>query len=113
MRQAGAFAFECEVCGSVYTDRDLAGACEVFPAEPDAIPAGTLVRAREAGPGTGLGRVTASFLLGLDDPRGQAHIRLYRASFLWGRADFRVHELEPLGPATEAEWRAAVERGDQ
>ena len=113
MKQTGPFAFECEVCGSVYTERDLAASCELFPAEPETIAPGTLVRAREAGPGTGLGWVTASFLLGLDDPRGQAHIRLYRASFLWGRADFREYELEPLGPATEAEWRAAVERGDQ
>ncbi len=113
MKQTGPFAFECEVCGSVYTDRDLAGACEVFPAEPETIPAGTLVRAKSGGAGTGLGWLTKSFLLGLDDPRGQAHIRLYRANFLWGRADFRADDLEPLGPATEAEWRAAVERGDQ
>ena len=113
MRQVGPFAFACEVCGSIYTDRDLAGACEVFPAEADEIPAGTLVCAREGGPGTGLGRVTTSFLLGLEDPRGQAHIRLDRASFLWGRADFRASQLESLGPATEAEWRAAVERGDR
>ena len=113
MKGVGPFAFACEVCGSVYSDRDLAGACEVFPAEPETIAPGTLVRAREAGPATGLGRVASSFLLGLEDPRGQAHIRLYRASFLWGRADFRESELESLGPATEAEWRAAVERGDQ
>ena len=113
MKEHGPFAFSCEVCGSIYTDRDLAGACEVFPAEPDEIPPGTLVRAREGGAGTGLGRVTTSYLLGLEDPRGQAHIRLYRASFLWGRADFRASDLESLGPATEAEWRAAVERGDQ
>ena len=113
MKQLGPFAFVCEVCGSVYTDRDRAGACEVFPAEPETIAPGTLVRAREAGPATGLGWVTKSYLLGLDDPRGQAHIRLYRASFLWGRADLRDNELEALGPATEAEWRAAVERGDQ
>jgi hypothetical protein len=111
--EVGPFAFQCEVCGSVYSDRDLAGACEVFPAEPETIPPGTLVRAREGGPGTGLGWVKKSYLLGLEDPRGQAHIRLYRASFLWGSADFRAGDLEPLGPATEAEWRAAVERGDQ
>ena len=74
---------------------------------------GFLVLAREGGPGTGLGWVRKSFLLGLDDPRGQAHLRLYRASFLWGRADLIASDLEPLGPATEAEWRAAVERGDQ
>jgi len=113
VKPTGPFAFECEVCGSVYADRDLAGTCEVFPAEPETIAPGTLVRAREGGAGTGLGWVTKSFLLGLDDPRGQAHLRLYRASFLWGRADFREQDLEPLGPATEAEWRAAVERGDQ
>jgi len=112
VKQVGPFAFTCEVCDSVYDDRDLAGACEVFPAEAETIAPGTLVRAREAGPATGLGRVTGSFLLGLEDPRGPAHIRLYRASFLWGRADFRAPELEPLGPATDAEWRAAVERGD-
>jgi hypothetical protein len=108
VKQLGPFAFVCEVCESVYTDRDLAGACEVFPAEPETIAPGTLVRARDAGPATGLGWVTKSFLLGLDDPRGQAHIRLYRASFLWGRADLRYYELESLGPATEAEWRAAI-----
>jgi hypothetical protein len=109
----GPFAFACDVCGSVYTDRDRAGACEAFPAEPEEIAPGTLVRAREAGPATGLGWLKRSYLLGLDDPRGQAHIRLYRAAFLWGSADFRVGELEPLGPASEAEWRAAVERGEE
>ena len=113
MKQTGPFAFECEVCGSVYTDRDLAGRCEVFPAEPETIAPGTLVRAREGGTGTGLGWVRKSFLLGLEDPRGPVHLRLYRASFLWGRADLRAADLEPLGPATEAEWRAAVERGEQ
>ena len=113
MNELGPFAYACEVCGTVYSDRDLAGACEVFPAEPETIPPRTLVRARHGGPGTGLGYVTKSFLLGLEDPRGQAHIRLYRANFLWGRADFRAGELEPLGPATEAEWRAAVEEGRQ
>ena len=42
MIEVGPFAFQCEVCGSVYSDRDLAGACEVFPAEPETIPRGTL-----------------------------------------------------------------------
>jgi len=110
--EIGPFAFACDTCGSVYSDRDRAVVCESIPAEPETIAAGSMVRAREGGAGTGLGRTTGSFLLGLDDSRGEAHIRLYRASFLWGRADFRASELESLGPATEAEWRAAVERGD-
>ena len=112
MTEIGPFAFACDACGSVYTDRDRAVVCESFPVEPEAIAPGCLVRAVEGGPGTGLGRTSGSFLLGLDDPRGEAHIRLYRASFLWGRADFRASELESLGPATDAEWRAAVARGD-
>jgi len=111
--ETGPFAFSCEACGSVYMDRDRALACESIPVEEEAIPAGMLVRAVGAGANTGLGRTTASFLLGLDDPRGQVHIRLYRASFLWGRADFRREELEVLRPATDEEWRAAVARGEE
>jgi hypothetical protein len=57
--------------------------------------------------------LTGSYLLGLDDPRGEAHVRIYRASFLWGRADFKVDEFESLGEVSEAEWREAVARGDQ
>jgi hypothetical protein len=55
--------------------------------------------------------VRTSYLLGLADPRGPAHARIYRASFLWGRADFRYGELTVRGPATEAEWRAEIEGG--
>ena len=73
---------------------------------------GTLVRPVAAGEGTGLGWVTGSFLLGLEDPRGEAHVRFYRASFLWGRADFRAGDLESLGPATQSEWMEAVARGE-
>lgn len=97
----------------MYTSRDLATACEAHEVEPETIERGTLVRPRGTGPGTGLGWVRRSFLIGMDDPRGPAHTRFYRANFLWGSADFRAGDLESLGPATEAEWRAAVERGDQ
>lgn len=106
-------AFLCAVCGSVYPDQGVAERCEAIVAETEVHVRGTLVRPVDAGEGTGLGWVTGSYLLGLDDPRGDAHVRLYRASFLWGRADFRVGEIESLGVVTEAEWREAVARGDQ
>src|SRR5512145_2726919 len=98
----------CVVCGSVYPDQAVADRCASAPAEAESIVRGTLVRPVAAGAGTGLGWVTGSFLLGLDDPRGDAHTRLYRANFLWGRADFRLGELESLGEVTEAAWREAV-----
>jgi hypothetical protein len=106
-------AFICDVCGSVYPEKEVAERCASVLAEPEALERGMLVRPVAAGDGTGLGWVTGSFLLGLDDPRGGAHVRFYRASFLWGRADFIVGDLEPLGVVTEAEWREAVARGDQ
>jgi hypothetical protein len=106
-------AFICAGCGSVYSAKEVAEPCESTPAEPETLARGTLVRPVAAGEGTGLGWVTGSFLLGLDDPRGEAHVRFYRASFLWGRADFRAADLESLGTVSEAEWREAVARGDQ
>jgi hypothetical protein len=97
----------------VYAEQRLVEQCEGAAAEPEALFRGTLVRPVAAGEGTGLGWVTGSFLLGIGDPRGDAHARFYRASFLWGRADFSVDDLESLGVVTEAEWREAVARGDQ
>ena len=101
----------CPVCGSVYESAEEAGRCALAPAPPEAIPPGTLVEAAGAAAETGAGYLTRSFLIGLDDPRGPAHTRLYRVNFLWGRADFRAEELVSHGPATEAEWRDAVSRG--
>ena len=101
----------CQVCGSVYVWPDDALKCSQFPAEPELLHPGSLVEARDAAPQTGAGFLTSSFLIGLDDPRGDPHTRFYRVSFLWGRADFRVEELIDHGPTTEAEWRAAVTEG--
>lgn len=108
-----ASAFLCDVCGSIYADATEAVRCASTAEESESICRGTLVRPVAAGAGTGLGWVTGSYLLGLDDPRGEAHVRHYRANFLWGRADFRLGELESLGVVSEAEWREAVARGDQ
>ena len=101
----------CSVCGSMYASAEEAARCALVPAPPEEIPPGTLVEAAGAAPETGPGYLTRSFLIGLDDPRGPAHTRFYRVSFLWGRADFRAEELVSHGPATEAEWREAVHRG--
>ena len=106
-------AFVCAVCGSVYPERSLLEQCEATAAEPGVYVRGTLIRPIGAGGGTGLGWLTGSYLLGLDDPRGEVHVRIYRANFLWGRADFKVDEFESLGEVCEAEWREAVARGDQ
>ena len=106
-------AYICAVCGSVYPAKETADRCASSPTEPEMLEKGTLVRPVAAGEGTGVGWLTGSYLLGLDDPRGEAHTRVYRANFLWGRADFRLGELESLGVVTEAEWREAVARGDQ
>lgn len=94
MTDPGTAASACAVCGSVYPDPADAVRCRAFPAEADELARGTLVRVRAAGAGTGLGWVRGSFLLGLDDPRGAPHTRFYRANFLWGRADFRIGDLE-------------------
>jgi hypothetical protein len=99
----------CPVCGTVYDDEERAARCAAVRAEPEEIAPGTLVEVRGAAPATGPGLIARSFLLGLDDPRGEAHTRFYRANFLWGRADLRAADLIARGPATEAEWRAAVE----
>jgi hypothetical protein len=107
----GRGAHACRVCGAIYPREEEARQCEAFAVRPEEIPARTLVEARGAAPETGLGLVTGSFLLGLGDPRGEAHTRLFRVNFIWGRADFRAEDLIPRGPATEAEWRALVEEG--
>ena len=101
----------CDVCGSVYVWPDDAARCAAVPAEPEILTSGRMVEARDAAPQTGAGYLTGSFLIGLDDPRGEAHIRFYRVSFLWGRADFRINEIIDHGPATESEWRTAVTEG--
>lgn len=106
-------AYVCDVCGSVYPSAEQKRACVERPADPEVLECGSLVRPIDAGSGTGLGWLTGSYLLGLDDPRGEAHERLYRASFLWGRADFKAADLESLGVVSESEWREAVARGDQ
>jgi len=107
---AGADHHPCSVCGSIYRTADEASRCERAPVEPERISPGTIVEVSpEDAPATGPGYVRTSYLLGLDDPRGPAHTRMYRASFLWGRADFRFGELSVRGPATEAEWRAEIE----
>lgn len=106
-------AYICDVCGSVYADAGIAAACAGHEPEAETIATGSLVRPLDAGAGTGLGWVTGSFLLGMGDPRGEAHVRYYRASFLWGRADFLASDLEAIGVVTESEWREAVARGEQ
>src|SRR5689334_9654550 len=109
MKSFGSSAHACEVCGSIYTDAEQALACEAVAPDPEVIPPDTLVEVVDGAAETGPGQVTRSFLLGLGDPRGAAHSRFYRARFLWGTADFRAGDLRSLGPATEAEWREAVE----
>ena len=102
----------CPVCGTVYDAADRAARCASVPPAPEEVPAGTLVEARGAARATGPGLVRGSFLLGLEDPRGATHARLYRTSFIWGRADLGVDEIDVKRPATEAEWREAVETFD-
>lgn len=110
MIELGPGAFACGVCGAVYPDSAQAQTCESFPVEPETVQPGTMIRVGNASAHAGPGLVSTSFVLGLDDPRGEAHTRYYRASFLWGRADFRLDEFEVVGPATHQEWREAVER---
>jgi hypothetical protein len=96
----------CSVCGAFYDDPETARACAAAPAEPEEIAVGALVEV--TGEQCGPGWVVSSFLLGVGDPRGATHERLYRARFLWGQADFHRGQLLDRGPATEAEWRAAL-----
>jgi hypothetical protein len=94
----------------MYDSAERAERCAAAPVEPEEIPPGTIVDVPgQDAAATGPGLVRNSYLLGLDDPRGAAHARIYRASFIWGRADFRAGELVVRGPATEAEWRAEIE----
>jgi hypothetical protein len=94
----------------MYDSAERAAACAAVAPEPEEIPPGTIVEvSQEHAAATGPGYVRKSYLLGLDDPRGPAHARIYRASFVWGSADFRMGELAVRGPATEAEWRAEIE----
>jgi hypothetical protein len=103
----------CPACGSVYASEDDARRCGALPVPPEELGPGTLVEAKGAAAETGPGLVGGSYLLGLGDPRGEAHTRLYRVSFIWGRADFRAADLVARGHATEAEWRALVESGQK
>jgi hypothetical protein len=101
---------QCPLCGSLYASAERAEQCAAVAPEPEKIPPGTIVEvSEEHAAATGPGYVRKSFLLGLDDPRGPVHARIYRASFVWGSADFRMGELAVRGPATEAEWRAEIE----
>jgi hypothetical protein len=102
--------FPCPTCGAMYDSAERAELCAAVAPEPEQIPRGTIVEVSEAhAAATGPGYVRKSFLLGLDDPRGPVHARIYRASFIWGSADFRLGELTVRGPATEAEWSAEIE----
>src|SRR6185369_5620177 len=109
MERGARVGHACPVCDSQYDSAERAARCAAIAARPEEIPPRTLVEARGAHSATGPGWVTRSFLIGLDDPRGEAHSRLYRTSFIWGRADLTAADLIVRGPATEAEWRAAVE----
>lgn len=102
----------CPVCGGVYAGAEEADRCAAFAPAPVRLEPGTLVAARGAAGATGPGLVRGSFLLGLGDERGEPHARFYRVAFIWGRADLPAEALEDRGPATEAEWRAAVEAHD-
>jgi hypothetical protein len=103
--------FPCLVCGSMYDSSERAAQCAAVAPEPERIAPNTIVEVPEPDAATtGPGLVRRSYLLGLDDPRGPAHARLYRASFLWGSADFRFGDLAVRGPSTEAEWRAEIEK---